>query len=409
MPGLSVDGSGNVTGTIELQDGDLVIGQHEINIAGSAGTVAKAIYNNNPTSSLEDLRKVFITSSTDALTPMAQTFKVNEERDLIAVKLDLDIGAGTDDVVVQIREVDGGSPSPSKILAESRVTYDNVQALGTWTRFDLSPTVPLLTDREYSINILTNNVDYTIAVAELGGTDLVTGDAIASQPNAGTLQTSSNGTAWSIEQSKDLKFQLVGATYATTTKEVNLGVVTGTDISDFLVLANAQISDKDSQVSFVVTDPAANTYSIDKDQKFTLGAKQTGDFALKAVLQGSTLKSPIVFPNSELILGEINASGVYHSKKFTVPNAFGVKFIIEAKLLGSGSYTPAIEDTTLDNYTNLTLSSSETMPDGWIRSTWTAAGITEVGTSNLSSIRITATSPSVASRVFLRNLIVFTE
>lgn len=409
MPGLSVDGSGNVTGTIVLADGDLVAGQHEIEINGSGGTVAKGRYNNDPRVPVAELRKLYVTTDNGELAPLAQSFKVNTERDLIAVKLDIDIVGGTDDVVVQIREMENGIPSPSKILAEGRVVAGSIAASGTYTRFALNPPVPLLTDREYCFTVQANDVDYTIAVAELGGVDLVTGNAIASQPNAGVMLTSSNGTSWSIEQNKDIKFQLIGATYATLTKEVDLGDIAGTDISDFLVLGTTEVTDKDGQVYYIITDPDANTYTLAKGQKLILGAKKTGDFNVKAVIKGSATRSPILYPNTELVLGEINASGNYFSKKFAVPDSFDVKLIVEAKAIASGSYTPYIEDTSTDNYTALTLSSSEVMNDGWIRSTWAATTIAEVGTSNLSSIKIAASSPTIASRIFLRNLIVFTE
>lgn len=409
MPGLSVDGSGNITGTIELKDADLLAGKHEIEIIGSQGTVVKGLYVNDPSASLTDLRQVFVSGTTDSFAPIAQTFSVDEERDLIAIELDIDKNTGTDDVVVQIREVENGFPAGDKILAESRVEAANINALGTYTRFNLNPIVPLLTDREYAIMVITNDITYTIAVAELGGVDIVSGNAVAKQPNAGVLLTSSNGSSWSVEQSKDLKFKLIGATYATTTKEVDLGNLTGTNISDFLIFAKGEISDKDSQIKFKVTDPDSAVYTVDKDQRTILASKKTGTFNVKAVLTGSTKKSPILFPNTELILGEINATGNYFSKKFKVPDTFGIKVIIDAKTTASGNYTPAIEDTVADTYTNLTLVSSETLPDGYVRTVWSAAGITEVGTSNLSSIKIVANCPTVASRIYMRNLMAFTE
>lgn len=409
MSGLVVDGSGNVTGTLELQDGDLLAGKHEIELIGDLGTIARGLYINDPSASITDIRQTFVSSTTEAFMPMAQSFKVDEGRDLIAIKLDLNIGAGTDDVVVQIREMDNGVPSHEKILAEGRMKAVDIEDLGTYTRFDIHPPVPLLNDREYCFGLITNNVDYTIAVAELGGTDVVSGDIVAKQPNAGVLLTSSNGSSWTPEQNKDLKFQLVAATYADTETEIDLGVMAGTAISDFMVLARTEISDKDSQVSFIVTDPDDAQYTVDKDQKIILAEKKTGDFRVTAILKGSTKRSPILMPNVEIVLAEIQETGDHFSKKFKCPDSFDARVIIDAKTVASGNYTVYIEDTDLETYTEMTVDTIEVLSDGFVRTTWVASGITEVNSLNLTSLKISAECPTVASRIFMRNLIAFVE
>lgn len=409
MSGLVVDGSGNVTGTLELQDGDILAGKHEIELIGDLGTIARGLYINDPSASITDIRQTFVSSTTEAFMPMAQSFKVGEGRDLIAIKVDLNKGSGTEDVVIQVREMDNGVPSHEKILAEGRVLAANIAALGTYTRFNIHPPVALLNDREYCFGLITNNVDYTVAVAELGGTDVISGDIVAKQPNAGVLLTSSNGSSWTPEQNKDLKFQLVAATYADTTTEIDLGVMAGTNISDFMLLARTEISDKDSQISFIVTDPDDAQYTVDKDQKIILSERKTGDFRVTAILKGSTKHSPILMPNVEIVLANIQASGIHYSKKFKCPDSFSAKVIIDARVVASGSYTVRIESATLDNYVLMTASTIEVLADGFIRTTWTASSLTEVASLNLTSLKITASCPTVASRIFMRNLIAFVE
>lgn len=406
---ISVDANGNVTGSIELEDGDLLAGKHLIEIEGSSGTTVKGLYVNDPSASAIDVRQTYISGSTDAFAPIAQTFSVNEERDLVAVELDIDASSGTDDVVVQIREVDNGIPSQDKIVAEGRVAAANINAVGTFTRFDLNPVVALLNDREYAVMVLTNNTSYTISIAELGGIDLDTGNAIAKQPNAGVLLTSSNGSTWTPEQGRDLKFRLIAANYTATTKTIDLGNFAATDISDFMILARTEITDKDSQVEFIVTDPNNIEYTIDKDQRITMGSKKTGNFNVKAVLKGAPKKSPILYPNLELVCGEIRSTGEYNSIGFEVPDTFNATVIIDADTTGSANYVPYIEDTTAGNFTALTLDSTKVLKDGYVRSYWKASGITEVDNNNLSSVKIVANCPTVPSRIYMRNLIVYTD
>ena len=392
---------GTVTGEIDIQDDDLTSDVHEIEITGDQGTVVKGFYINDPSLSMEDMRKAKITAGADLFAPIAQTFVYGEGRDIARVSLDIDASdPGDGDVIIQIRGVTNGIVN-QKVLAESRVEKANIQASGTFTDFDLNPLVPIVAGREYAIVISTKNVNYTVATAELGKAD-INGNLVAGQPNAGVLLVSSNARSWSALQTQDLKFKIAAARYTANTKTINLGNVSANDVTDVLVLANTDISDKDTRVTFTVTDPDSNVLQVDKDEPVILDSRKNGIFNVQANLEGNEKKSPILFPNTKLILGEINLTGTYQGQKFqTGAPTFNYRLNVEVKATGSATHQPAIEDTSAGNFTDFALINSVQLNDGFVLQTWEVSGITAI--SGLSSIRITPTATDTG-RVFLRDL-----
>lgn len=405
MPGISVDGAGDITGEIDIQDEDLTSDIHEIEIIGDQGTVVKGVYINDPSLDTSDLRKAVATAGTDLFAPIAQTFSFGASRDIAAIDLDIDASdPGDGDVIVQIRETTNGLPN-QKVLAESRVAKVDIQASGTFTRFNLTPIVPILAGREYALMVITKNVNYTIAIAELGSPDSLSGNIIAGQPNAGVFLTSSNGTVWTAEQNKDLKFKVLAAKYTSNTKTIDLGNVSANDITDILVLAHTELTDKDTKVTFTITDPDARTRTIEKDQPIVLDAKKSGSFNVQANLEGNENKSPILFPNTKLIVGEIQLTGDYQSRKFAVPASFDVRLIIETKTSGSATHQPQIENTSAGNFTNLNLVDAVTLEDGFVQETYSLTGLTAIP-GDLTSVKIGLTATDTG-RVFLRDLRAF--
>lgn len=405
MPGISADGAGNVTGEIDVQDNDLTSDIHEIEIFGDQGSVVKGVYINDPSLDTSDLRKAVATGGADLIAPIAQTFSFGASRDIAAIDLDIDASdPGDGDVIVQIRETTNGLPN-QKVLSESRVAKIDIQASGTFTRFNLSPIVPIIASREYALVVITKNVEYTIAIAELGSPDSLSGNIIAGQPNAGVFLTSSNGTVWTAEHNKDLKFKILAAKYTANTKTVDLGNISANDITDILVLAHTELTDKDTRVRFQITDPDSTIRTIQKDQPIVLDAKKSGTFNVQAILEGNENKSPILFPNTKLIVGEIQLTGDYQSRKFSVPNSFTMRLIIETRTTGSATHQPQVENTSAGNFTNIPLINAVTLEDGFVQETYELAGLTAIP-GDLTSIKLGLTATDTG-RVFLRDLRAF--
>ena len=103
-------------------------------------------------------------------------------------------------------------------------------------------------------------------------------------------------------------------------------------------------------------------------------------------------------------MGTIALTGNRFSLRFFVPDSFTYRVKLEAKVVGSGTFTVAVESTTSNNYLTMTQISSTSLPDGYLELVYEKTSCTEVDSLNLSSVRLAATLPGAADRVYLRNL-----
>jgi len=402
--GLVADGSGNIDFDLITPADTLAAGIHELVVTLDNGKVYTTYYVNKPSINTADLRSITATAGKDLFAPIAQTFTLAESRDITGVSLSINKGTGTDSVIVQLREVSANSIPSDKVLAESRVAAANIQPFSSWTLFNFNAVTPLTANKEYCFVILTKDVNYTVALAEIGKPDSVTGATIASQPNTGVLLTSSNGSAWSFEQNKDLKFKLHAAVYTATTKTVNLGTVTGTNISDILVMAQEELPEPETTINYTVTLPDASTVTLDKDKPLNLQGYKTGNFQVQANLKGTTKRSPVLFPNTRLEMGTIALTGSSTSLRFYVPDTFTYRVKLEAKIVGNATFAVAVESGTANTFLNMTQIAVNPLSDGFVELTFERTSCTEVDSLNLSSLRITPTLPTAADRVYIRNL-----
>lgn len=401
------DGQGNIDTTIDIPDDLLVAGIHEIEFETSNGEKLLAYYANKPNLSLEEKRQIASTAGTDEFVSVAQTVSLDTARDITGVRLDINTNGDTGDFIVQLRGVENGEPNQT-VYSEARKTAASINPYGTFDEFVFDPVVPALPNKEYAICLLTPNINSTVAVATLGGTDVDTGNIIASQPATGVLYTSSNGKAYTVEQNKDLKYQLLVANYTSTTKVVDLGTKNVSNVTDLMLLSDVELPDKDTSITYQITTPN-EVVTVDRDKPILLNGSESGDFTVQATLTGTSTKSPVLFPNTLLALGTVETSNEYNSRKFKVPDSYTAKLVIEVFTVNSGaSVQPRIEDTSEANYENMSLASAETLEDGWVKQTWEYVGATEVGTSNLASIQLALTG-TVNSRVYVRDLRAWAE
>ena len=161
-----------------------------------------------------------ITRDTGWYDPLAETFLVDVEGGVFVT--DVDLYFHTKDanvpVKVQIRNTDNGYPG-SNILPYSEVllTPDDVTADSTGqtaTKFTFKAPVYLQSGVEYALVVLSDSAKYKVWIAQAGEADINGSGLISTQPYAGVLFKSQNGSTWSADQSQDLKFKLNRALFA---------------------------------------------------------------------------------------------------------------------------------------------------------------------------------------------------
>ena len=397
------DGNGNVTGTIEIPDG-LLTGVKEIEIIGDQGTVAKTLYADGTYLS-PITRRGLRSQVPQGIAPVAQTFYVDKQLDVIGAEVYLDVKGDDGDLFLQIRNVDAGIPNQD-ILSETCIKYADL-ATG-WVR-GLFTATNLLPGVEYALVAYSPNNAHKLGTAALGGVDTNTGEAITRQSyQQGVLLTSSNGTAWSIHPNQDLAFKILGSKYTSTTKTVALGTVAGTNVTDFIILGEYERPTRDTQVEFIITSPAGDVFTVDKDTPTRLPTKQTGDFVLQAKLTGTSSVSPVLFRDTQLILGTLVESDKYVSEFITVEDPFDLTIKLEHKLETGATLQVQVETGSDDNWSTMSVQAgtSYTMNDGFQYVVYKISTQTGVDRSGTDKTRIRLNLDGVVTgRPFIRNLV----
>lgn len=144
--------------------------------------------------------------------PIAQTFFVPESGGAFITKVDIFFAtkSSTVPVTLQIREVINGWPADDVLLyGEVVLSASNVvtSTNGTVpTSFVFSDPVYVDSTKQYCIVLISNTQEYNVYVAVMGENVIGQRMAVSKQPHIGVFMGSSNGSTWSEEQLKDMKF-----------------------------------------------------------------------------------------------------------------------------------------------------------------------------------------------------------
>ena len=203
--------------------------------------------------------------------PVAQTFRITDETGLFVTSVDLYFaGKPTEDnkVGVQVYLVTtiNGYPTSEVVPgSETSLTWEDViasETSSTPTRFNFDSPIYLNPDTEYALVVFSESPEYTIYIAEMGGSkrDLVTNSLINSQPALGVLFTSSNKTTWSAWQNRDLKFKMRRADFTTSPATLTCSPIVGSGISEISSLtmttgANAGWITGDTTTTITIASP----------------------------------------------------------------------------------------------------------------------------------------------------------
>lgn len=192
------------------------------NANGQTHTVEATILSTRvPTISQEAVNeaRIFVDTQVRYVDPLAQTFLINSIKEgVYLTSLDLFfVSKSKSSIPVTIRlvAVDNGFPTQRVIpFSETILRSDEVNDDGTATNFKFSDPIYIKSGVEYAIVVLSNDPEYRLRVARLGGLD-EDGKTIQANPYAGVMFTSQNASTWTPDQTRDLKFKLNRAVFNT--------------------------------------------------------------------------------------------------------------------------------------------------------------------------------------------------
>lgn len=328
--------------------------------------------------------------------PVAQGIILTRGRHVGGIEL-LFRAKGTSQVVVQMRTMVNGYPGRD-ILAEARLNPADIRVDGQPTRFTWDP-VWMAADEEFCVAILCDDADAEVATASLGEFDAAKQRWVTEQPyRVGVMFSSSNGTTWTAHQATDLWFRLLGCRFTATSRTVPLATLAASQVSDLVGLFSAERPDAETRVALRLIAADGRVIDLSDGQPLNLTSRITGNVSVQLVLEGSDIRSPVVYPGIEAIFGVQTDIATYVGRQFATPSASTIGVVIDAILPGTSTVTVEVQNAA-SQWVTVPLTSGLPLGDGWEERTHDLAGYGAAQT----RVRLTLTG-SVLNRPRIRRI-----
>lgn len=372
---IIANAQGELVGKFTIPSG-IPAGTKLVEFLGSQ-TNATATFVGRGTLKTEDLRVVNTKVNRRMLTwkgdPLAQTFVLEERQQVAAVDLWF-TAVGATNVLVQIREVELGLPTPN-VVTEALLTPADITT-NTWTRFRFVPAL-LEANAEYCIVIACNDAVSAVAIGGIGEFDASVQQWVSAQPyQIGVLLSSSNNRTWTAHQTQDLTFRLLACDYnadnneivgGVTQKVVTLAPQTVVDADHLMVMAAIERPSAQCDVVFRVTVGSA-VYVVIERQPFTLTARYSGEVQMEAVLTGTSTESPTLYPDIHLVSAKrmLTSDYVTRAMQTNIGLSESVKITVYYDVLLPGTASiDAYYESAADTWTALPIVDGAELGDGW--------------------------------------------
>ena len=392
---LQANSSGVVTGKFTIP-ANVPVGAKRVEFVGSGGSYGEATFVGEGTL-ISETRQMVTTITTSlwwqSFDPLAQTFTLTENCQIAAVDLWF-TAKGTSQVVVQIRETATGFPTRN-VLAEGRVTPAAITVNSpTPTRITMNRPVLLEAGVEYALVVLCDDADTALAVAELGKWDSANNRWVTSQPyQVGVLLSSSNASTWTAHQDKDMAFRLLKASYTEDSRTVALGKVAVANATDLMVLPLVETAAASSRAAFRLTLPNGGTQLVGDGQPVRLASPVTGDVKVDALMGGSRSASPVLWPGTQVVAGEVATTGTYVTRAIPAGQNVRARVLIEALVPAGASIAVHLRGIDAgDTWVSVPFLNSSQVGDGWVELVHELTGVSE----DAVQIRLTLTGNSAA-------------
>lgn len=317
----------------------------------------------------------------DNLDPVGQTFVLDKMTIISGIDLYF-ASKPTVDVSVDcdIREVSNGTIT-STILASKTLSAAEVKVSSdskTATRFAFDDPVILEANKEYAFVVRSTSTDYRIWIADLGESDIITGDLVLNNPYLiGIMLSSSNNSSWTNHQTSDVKFRLIADNYSTNSDLIMNNISATDEFSRIYFLAESIIPQGTSIDWYYSTD-SGTTFSPISPYNIKLLDSMKSNLLVKATLtrQSTTSQnlSPIIALDSiNAVLSSYDTSGYYISTEFPGNTYTHVKIVLDTYIpYNSVSLKVYVSADNGENMVEATVASTSNLNYGWVERTYTA-------------------------------------
>lgn len=302
--------------------------------------------------------------------PLAQTFTLAQSWCLSGIRLMCaKVGSPSNSILVQIRTVQVGLPT-SEVIAEAFVPGTALREGEVFTaQFKYPVFIP--GGREHAFVVLTDDGEHELFVASIGKIDLDTDGIITGQPfTVGVLLSSSNASTWTVHNEADLWFEMIGCQFAPVEKVVPIGVFTPAKMSDVIIRAGVEYPDPSVDVIIRLTRPNGEVINSAPRQIISFDEYiQNETIQVAAVLRGTDRVTPFIFPNVQIIDGELQTTADYVTRAVDATDANRVIVTFDTKLPANSS--AQVQIGIPGNYETVSVSGAIPLGDGLVEQTFT--------------------------------------
>lgn len=389
---LVADADGEIVGTFDIP-ANVPSGSKALIAEGAGGSEAAGVFVGQGTIEIDILRRVTTTSVRRVSAtrpapggsggsrgergdpdPLAQTFTMIDGRHIAGVNLKVcAIGDATKPIILEIVTVENGIPTTDVV---AQAYYGMAAAvIGVWTEIRFAYPVWLSPGTEYAFVVKTNDPDHAISTAKIGDFDIDTQTPVAAQPySVGVMLSSSNAKTWTPHQAEDITFQLIAAIFDPLTKTVEVGTFAAVNMSDLLIRAEVELPTAAASMHFEVELDDGSVTLLNPGQAWEMQVFYTGDVQVRAVLSGAERVSPVVFPVILAVEGEMQTTGSYVTRAFTMGTDIDVLSYLKTKL-PAGSTLVLEADAADDIWTAVPQTVQTPLQEsGWIERKYVLAG-----------------------------------
>jgi len=375
---VRADGNGTLKSAFDIPGG-VPVGVKHVSFEGVGGSTANALYTAYGWTTTVLNERTVVTTYWYESDPLAQTFRLPEPRQALGVDVKFTtIGDRTKPVRIQLREVELGIPT-ERVVAESIINMRTVTAIDVlsvrprveadWTYAPFSIPVTLREDRSYAITVLTEDVNHSVAIADLGGFDQINGWVTSNAFSAGTFLDGSDARTWLPKPGRSLAFRLRVAKFDTAVRTIEVGEIDVVDCSDLLPLLVFE-RPENTAIEVEFEAPNGDKYVTGPSVDVQLPTAITGKVMVRMRLTGSSTLSPLVLPYMQVVAGSIQPEGDYVTRAFEAGQDSKVRVIVDCYLPSTSSLAVQVQAAIADGLPVWSdppvLEQATPLGDGWV-------------------------------------------
>ena len=412
-PVLTADAAGQITGTFTIPE-NVPAGTHAVRAEGAAGGFAQANFTGAGEITVQTMREVTLVTVSapppivinitqvnqvvnatrvvnsgggfdsedpddprNDADPLAQIFSTGRNCSMTGVNFWLaEIGDETNGLRVQLARTLNGYPT-NEVLADAYVSMIGRQ-VGDKIEVRWDGPVAISASELYCFVVMTDDDTHALKIARLGEAVPETQQLVSQQPyTAGDLFSGSNRSTWVAHPDTDMMFEIVIAKYTSAEKVVDLFTGDLPGVTDLTVRGTVEQPSAATGFRYELERANGDVLRMAPGQHVEFAETVNETVKLRAVLSGTDYESPVLYPGTLLMGGELQPAAEYISRAFPIDGSAQIVRALIDQNLPAGSSAVIEVDAADGNWQPLSLQTTRQLGNGWSepkfeRSGWNA-------------------------------------